>query len=153
MVIISLTLNLYFYLLLVIDQQIRKICNIVCMESIKFVIKNLYILYKCQTVKIGVTICLCCVQFLCMIFNRTISSWSEQTFNRAWNPCPRLRWKQWLKITGWGRSELTDRNVALYPQFFLELITTQLRFYMWGIIFSSWVYLKLDATPCWSWWY
>ena len=30
----------------------------------------------------------------------------------------------------WGRSELTDRNVELYPQFFLELITTQLRFYM-----------------------
>ena len=29
-----------------------------------------------------------------------------------------------------GRSELTDRNVELYPQFFLELITTQLRFYM-----------------------
>ena len=27
-------------------------------------------------------------------------------------------------------SELTDRNVELYPQFFLELITTQLRFYM-----------------------
>ena len=30
----------------------------------------------------------------------------------------------------WGRSELTDRNVELYPQFFLELITTQLRFHM-----------------------
>ena len=30
----------------------------------------------------------------------------------------------------WGWSELTDRNVELYPQFFLELITTQLRFYM-----------------------
>ena len=30
----------------------------------------------------------------------------------------------------WGRSELIDRNVELYPQFFLELITTQLRFYM-----------------------
>ena len=30
----------------------------------------------------------------------------------------------------WGRSELTDRNVELYPQFFSELITTQLRFYM-----------------------
>ena len=30
----------------------------------------------------------------------------------------------------WGRSELTDRNVELYPQLFLELITTQLRFYM-----------------------
>ena len=29
-----------------------------------------------------------------------------------------------------GRSELTDRNVELYPQFFLELITTQLRFHM-----------------------
>ena len=25
---------------------------------------------------------------------------------------------------------ITDRNVELYPQFFLELITTQLRFYM-----------------------
>ena len=30
----------------------------------------------------------------------------------------------------WRRSELTDRNVELYPQFFLELITTQLRFHM-----------------------
>ena len=30
----------------------------------------------------------------------------------------------------WGRSELTDRNLELYPQFFLELITTQLRFHM-----------------------
>ena len=33
-------------------------------------------------------------------------------------------------LFSWGRSELTDRNVELYPQFFLELITTQLRFYM-----------------------
>ena len=32
--------------------------------------------------------------------------------------------------SSWGRSEPTDRNVELYPQFFLELITTQLRFYM-----------------------
>ena len=30
----------------------------------------------------------------------TISSWPEQTFNRAWNRCPTLRWIQWLKITG-----------------------------------------------------
>ena len=36
----------------------------------------------------------------------------------------------------WGRSELTDRNVELYPQFFLELITTQLRFYMVSPQFS-----------------
>ena len=43
------------------------------------------------------------VQFICVSFNRSFS---------------------------WGRSELTDRNVELYPQFFLELITTQLRFYM-----------------------
>ena len=28
------------------------------------------------------------------------------------------------------KSEPTDRNVELYPQFFLELITTQLRFHM-----------------------
>ena len=33
-------------------------------------------------------------------------------------------------VLAWGRSELTHRNVELYPQFFLELITTQLRFYM-----------------------
>ena len=30
----------------------------------------------------------------------TVSSRSEQTFNRAWNQCPSLRWTQWLKITG-----------------------------------------------------
>ena len=30
----------------------------------------------------------------------TISSWSEQTFNRAWNRCPSLRWTRWLEITG-----------------------------------------------------
>ena len=35
-----------------------------------------------------------------------------------------------IDLFSWGRSELTDRNVELYPQFFLELITTQLRFYM-----------------------
>ena len=29
----------------------------------------------------------------------TILSRSEQTFNRAWNWCPSLRWTQWLKIT------------------------------------------------------
>ena len=35
-----------------------------------------------------------------------------------------------LLTISWGWSEHTDRNVELYPQFFLELITTQLRFHM-----------------------
>ena len=45
-------------------------------------------------------------------------------------------WQYYITISilviSWGRSELTDRNVELYPQFFLELhvITTQVRFYM-----------------------
>ena len=35
------------------------------------------------------------------------------------------------KHFSWGRSEHTDRNVELYPQFFSELITAQLlRFHM-----------------------
>ena len=41
-----------------------------------------------------------------------------------------LVWIAFKKSETSGRSELTDRNVELYPQFFLELITTQLRFYM-----------------------
>ena len=32
-------------------------------------------------------------------FKGTVSSRSEQTFNRAWNRCPTLRWTQWLKLT------------------------------------------------------
>ena len=42
----------------------------------------------------------------------------------------------------WGRSELTDRNVELYPQFFLELITTQLRFYMVSPQLSLLIYFQ-----------
>ena len=30
----------------------------------------------------------------------TVSSRSEQTFNRAWKRCPSVRWTQWLKVTG-----------------------------------------------------
>ena len=43
------------------------------------------------------------------------------------------------QVYSWGRSELTDRNVELYPQFFLEQITTQLRFYM---VYTLWLTLK-----------
>ena len=45
----------------------------------------------------------------------------------------------------WGRSELTDRNVELYPQFFLELITTQLRFYMVSPQFSLLIILTMRS--------
>ena len=53
----------------------------------------------------------------------------------------------------WGRSELTDRNVELYPQFFLELITTQLRFYMVSPQLSLLIILTMQSykfyvTPC-----
>ena len=71
----------------------------------------------------------------------------------------------------WGRSELTDRNVELYTQFFLELITTQLRFYMvspqlsllrtllatilcvWEILSGSnnCVYMYRIESPHWFW--
>ena len=44
---------------------------------------------------------------------------------QLWSFCNRM-----LMCFSWGRSEPTDRNVELYPQFFLELITTQLRFHM-----------------------
>ena len=50
-----------------------------------------------------------------------------------------------LKLS-WGRSELTDRNVELYPQFFLELITTQLRFYMVSPQFSLLKIIKFYKT-------
>ena len=57
---------------------------------------------------------------------RTISSRSEQTFNRAWNQCPSSRWTQWLKITG---SFMQQR---------CKLIMTLSR----GILFSVTEYLK-----------
>ena len=37
----------------------------------------------------------CCLKWL----KGTVSSWLEQTFNRAWNWCPSLRWTQWLTNT------------------------------------------------------
>ena len=40
---------------------------------------------------------------------------------------------------------LTDRNVELYPQFFLELITTQLRFYMVSPQFSLLIILTMQS--------
>ena len=45
-------------------------------------------------------VCCTLISSVMLIFKGTISSWSEQTFNRAWNRCPSLRWTQWLKITG-----------------------------------------------------
>ena len=56
----------------------------------------------------------------------TVSSRSEQTFNRAWNRCPGLRWTQWLKITGSFMQE----------QRWYDLI-------VWGIIFQSLSFNKL----------
>ena len=41
---------------------------------------------------------------------------------------------------------LTDRNVELYPQFFLELITTQLRFYMVSPQLSLLIILTMQST-------
>ena len=97
-------------------------------------------------------------EHISLLFKGTISSRSEETSIRAWKM--NTRWTQWLKVTlktvvayccpknhgeqknhsfSWGRSELTDRNVELYPQFFLELITTQLRFHM---VSPQLVYLK-----------
>ena len=60
-------------------------------------------------------------------FKGTVSSRSEQTFNRAWNQCPILRWTQWLKITG----------------SFIAVQQQQCDLIMWGIIFSHWVNVKL----------
>ena len=54
-------------------------------------------------------------------FKWTVSSWLEQTFNRAWNRCPSLRWTQWLQITG------------SFMQYDLIML---------GIIFSHWVNLR-----------
>ena len=57
-----------------------------------------------------------------------------------------IHWKRYdrLNLT-WGRSELTDRNVELYPQLFLELITTQLRFYMVSPQFSLLIILTMQS--------
>ena len=55
--------------------------------------------------------------------------------------CPKNRIRS--PAFSWGRSELTDRNVELYPQFFLELITTQLRFYMVSPQFSLLIILTM----------
>ena len=53
----------------------------------------------------------------------------------------------------WGRSELTDRNVELYPQFFLELITTQLRFYMVSPQLSLLIILTMQSYKFYLTWY
>ena len=45
-------------------------------------------------------LCSCPSELPCANVQGTLSSRSEQTFNRAWNRCPSLRWTQWLKITG-----------------------------------------------------
>ena len=61
--------------------------------------------------------------------------------------------KNWItpyilrNVDDWGRSELTDRNVELYPQFFLELITTQLRFYM---VSPQLVLLMIEHVANWT---
>ena len=63
------------------------------------------------------------------MFKGTISSRSEQTFNRAWNRCPSLRWTQWLKI--YWLIYAASTVIHMY-----DLI-------LWGIIFSHWVNLNL----------
>ena len=35
---------------------------------------------------------------------------SEQTFNRAWNRCPSLRWTKWLKSTGSCMQQQSSRS-------------------------------------------
>ena len=60
------------------------------------------------------------------VFKGAISSRSEQTFSRAWNRCPSLRWTRWLQITA----------SFMQQQRQYDLI-------MLCIIFSHWVTLKL----------
>ena len=51
------------------------------------------------------------------IIKKTVSSWSEQTFDRAWNRCPRFRWPQWLKIIPHVRAlaEITWCDKIMFP--------------------------------------
>ena len=56
---------------------------------------------------------------------RLTSTKSNRRWQNSTNPVP-----DHVYTFSWGRSEPTDRNVELYPQFFLQLITTQLRFHM-----------------------
>ena len=71
---------------------------------------------------------------VCPPLKGTKSSRSEQTFNRAWNRCPSLRWTQGLEITGSFYASANDLNMR-------------------GIIFSHWVIYHTDSMPCWSWQY
>ena len=62
----------------------------------------------------------------------TLSSQSKETFHRAWNRCPSLRWTQWLKITGsfmqqhWVRPLIFSNwaNLKLALRFHALLIVT-----------------------------
>ena len=70
------------------------------------------------------------VTILCKALWSTTESVSCLMTVKTSHKCPCVHISVNSQTFSWGQSELTDQNVKLYPQFFLELITTQLKFHM-----------------------
>ena len=79
------------------------------------------------------------------------SSKEDSWFFSIYYCCRRSKDQHTLSVRLLGRSELTDRNVELYPQFFLELITTQLRFNMVSpqiVLLNKYLFLSILQSFC-----
>ena len=85
------------------------------------------------------------LQFLTIRFK--VLSWQKQTFNRAWNQCPSLRWPQWLEITG----SFMQQYMVIWPYhvgYYFQSLKLALRFHALLIVT---IYISC-SFKCFDWW-